>query len=514
MSPTRRTTRIRNLPSSGDGSSLTSLLAWLVLFVFLIAIALVSWIGSFYIFGHPEEAFSYRVLKALKKIEEPKRFEPTNAPTGEFLTPQNVLDRYSNLQPRQLRETNKILLRNYIRNFQGAKGSVPYLIGDYTILDSYELTGADFISSGVVVLAQSKDDPRLLVEHLFSADKKNIPALHRTLLTGLDLKLQRRLDFSAIIHVHPLRDGRLKVTAIPITYGSYASTQGPGVFSLSPPAELNIDAGLPLLREARLEEATKKYLAYRRRSGLDMPGSEVSRASAANTLLRVQRPTAVDASDTMPLAPATNPVAAAAPTIPTTTTPVVPAPSPVTTPLRVRPALPVESPAPSLALGESISSPKPEPTPRPTPTSLAFASPSPLPLVTLSPSPAPAIANTAGRKWQLYEAGKMPRGRLVGVREIPQVAEKGLAGERMYLQGSFIVTASGKDRAVLRSRQPSILGSNARNVRVIVDFPEGVSPPAEGTSFSRDASRPFQITDISFADDGQINVRVREITKP
>lgn len=499
MPPVRRTTRIRGSSGREDsgGGGLTTFLVWLLIFLVLIAVAVASWIGSFYIFGHPEQPFSYKVLKALKKIEEPKRFEPTNAPAGEFLPPSTILDRYSSLPPRELRETNASLFRNYIRNFQGAKGAVSYVVGEFTILDSYELTDQDLVTSGVVVLAQSNDDPRLIVEHIFPADEKNIPALHRTLLTGLDLKLQRRLDFSAIIHAQPLRDGRLKITAMPIIYGSYASTQGPGVFSLSPPPELNIDAGLPVVREQKVEEASNKYLSFRKRSGLDTeePGdTAIPRATAANTLLRVQRPSAVDGSE-QPSAPQA-PVEA----------PAVAAPSPSANPVRILPALPVETP--------SVADVPPAASPSPTPLAAATPLPPSAPSPTASPTPAPAIANTAGRKWQTFDPGKMPRGRLVGVREMPQMAEKGVAGERMYLQGNFMVTASGKDRAVLRSRQPVVFGGSARNVRIIVDFPEGVAPPPEGASFSRDASRPFQITDISQADDGQINVRVREITKP
>jgi hypothetical protein len=57
-------------------------------------------------------------------------------------------------------------------------------------------------------------------------------------------------------------------------------------------------------------------------------------------------------------------------------------------------------------------------------------------------------------------------------------------------------------------------GGGSSNVRVIVDFPAGSSAPGQGERVARDASRPFLITGISRSEDGQINVQVREITKP
>jgi hypothetical protein len=98
-----------------------------------------------------------------------------------------------------------------------------------------------------------------------------------------------------------------------------------------------------------------------------------------------------------------------------------------------------------------------------------------------------------------------------------ELADKGLAGERVYLQGDFVVTASGQNRAVLRSNTSGgevIIGGKATGTRVIVQFPTGSRPPTEGSTLSRDSRRPFLITDVKKGADGQVNVFVREITKP
>ena len=46
----------------------------------------------------------------------------------------------------------------------------------------------------------------------------------------------------------------------------------------------------------------------------------------------------------------------------------------------------------------------------------------------------------------------MPLGRLVGTSDLRDVAEHGLAGERVYLKGQFVVNFSDANRAVLRPR--------------------------------------------------------------
>lgn len=514
--PAPRSSRPRRIDPSATSGSLTSLLLWSIFIVLLIGVAIASWIGSFYIFGHPEEPFSNRVLQALKKIDPPKRFELTAAPAGEFLTATAAFDRYANLRPSELKSTNALLLRNYLRNYSKTPGQVPYLVGDFTILDSYELTGEDLVDSGVVALAKSNEDPRVLLEHIFPAPPQTIPQLHRTLLTGLDLRLQRRLDLSAIIHVEQLKDGRLKVTAVPLLYGSYASTQGPGTFSLEPPKVLLVANDLPVVKSARVEEALEKHAAYRRRVGL--PDEETPAAAGGGLLVRVSKPELVGGSTPVAVEtslppgaqPAASPVAVAA-AVPRAlpALPVLPA-EPVT------PAAVTEAAALPPGTEEILEDPEASALPPEVPLVTPTPTPTPAPTATPTPTPAAVIANTAGRNWKVYEPGKMPRGRLVAPRDVPQLATRGTGGERLYLQGNFVVTASGSDRAVLRSRTAiaNPLGGKDANVRIIVDFPGGMTPPRKDAAVARDAMRPFEILDITTEDDGQINVRVREITTP
>ena len=112
----------------------------------------------------------------------------------------------------------------------------------------------------------------------------------------------------------------------------------------------------------------------------------------------------------------------------------------------------------------------------------------------------------------------MPRGRDIQPSEAAPLAESGLGGERLYLRGNFVVTASEENRAVLRPQGGALSGltsfikPGAGATRVIVQYPAGIQPPTEGSTFARDETRPFMITDVRRGADGQINLYVREIT--
>ena len=117
----------------------------------------------------------------------------------------------------------------------------------------------------------------------------------------------------------------------------------------------------------------------------------------------------------------------------------------------------------------------------------------------------------------MFRPGQMPRGRLVKTNDVADMAERGVGGERLYLSGQFVVTASGESRAVLRSKGGILTNINPlerSSTRILVEFPAGYQPPAEGSTLSRDNMRPFEVRDVVRAKDGTINIYVREVTVP
>jgi hypothetical protein len=156
----------------------------------------------------------------------------------------------------------------------------------------------------------------------------------------------------------------------------------------------------------------------------------------------------------------------------------------------------------------------------PTPPIIAATSPAAI-APPASPAPAAAadnsLASTAGGGvWKTFPPGKMPVGRLIQTSDLGDLADRGLAGERVYLKGQFVVNFTEPNRAVLRPKTrltDAVLHplGGGQSVRIVVDFPAGYTPPARGTTVTRDEARPYEITEVRKQSDGQLNVFVREI---
>src|SRR6478672_11329786 len=101
-----------------ESSGRDNLFLWTVLILLLIGVAFACWLGSFYVFGHPEQPRAYKILKRLGKIEAPRRFEDIAAPPGEFLSAQRLYERFSKFSRLELERENGDLLRNYINNYR------------------------------------------------------------------------------------------------------------------------------------------------------------------------------------------------------------------------------------------------------------------------------------------------------------------------------------------------------------------------------------------------------------
>jgi hypothetical protein len=525
--------------------------AWTVVILLLTGFALAAWLGSFYVFDQPERPDSYHILQRLHKIELPKRFELTAAPAGEFLNAKQLYDRYAEMGSAELAKTNAELARNYIRNYLRVPGLVPYVIGRYAIMEARELEPSDVFTSGMVALTNSVDHGELLMEHVYPAETATVPLIKQTLSVGLELKLERTHDLSAVIHAERLGDGRIMVTAIPLLYGTYTVTRGPGTFRLEPPLNLNLAGGWPLFKEQPRRKAELHYAMYRRSPGA---GGQAPVAAglapsgtpppAQNELVRIEQARPVETPVEAPLTTAKGS---------SKTTPRAkgvklaknqkPTPAPKSSPAPTQPLI-VEKPAtPGVAKATAagstpaptpIAAPSPPPaTPPPivaaTPAApvVAMASPPPTatPVPVLPAQPAPpdasgnALASTAGGgAWKTFPPGRMPLGRLIGTSDLNDLADRGTAGERVYLRGQFVVNFSDANRAVLRPRSKltdTVLHFGAgSSTRIIVEFPAGYRPPSQGAVVSRDEARPYEITEVRKRGDGQLNVFVREIMQP
>ena len=529
--------------------------AWTVAILLLTGFALAAWLGSFYIFNQPERPDSYRILQRLHKIEPPKRFELTAAPAGEFLNPQQLYERYVGMGSAELARTNAELTRNYIRNYQQVRGLVPYVVGRYTIVATRQLGPGDVFTSGMVALTHAIDNGQLLMEHLYPASPEALPLMKQTLNVGLEIKLERTHDISAVIHAERLVDGRIMITAVPLLYGSYTVTRGLGTFRLEPPLSLNLAAGWPVLKSQERGPIEQRYAEYRQKiaatqQGGPVPIPGVSQSAtpppAQNELVRVEQARPVQTFSPPPVLAKNEKLAKATPlpkgkkgkkqkleSPPPASTPAAPvvaqkrgAPSP--TPIAVAsartppPLVPnvaavTPAPPPKASVAAPVAGGQPIAQASPIPTA------TPVPVLPAQPAPADSsnvalASNAGGGSWKTFPPGKMPLGRLIGTGDLRDVAEHGLAGERVYLKGQFVVNFSDANRAVLRPRtkltDKVLHFGGGSSTRIIVEFPGGYRPPPQGAVVNRDELRPYEITEVRKQEDGQLNVFVREIMQP
>jgi hypothetical protein len=524
----------------------TNYFAWAIAILLLTGLAFTAWLAGFYIIGQPERPDSYRILKKLHKVEPPKRFELTAAPAGEFLTATQLYERYSAMGAAELAKTSSELTRNYIRNFQQVRGLVPYVVGRYTIMETRELGNGDIFADGMVALTVSADRGELLMEHVYPAEPQVVPLMKQTLNVGLEIKLERTHDLSAVIHVERLVDGRLMITAIPLLYGTYTVTRGTGTFSLEPPMDLNLAAGWPVFKDAPRRKAEIHFATYRQQSpavnaNVPIPGLAPSGSPppAENELVRVEPAMPVEAPKVAAVQPkidnhfvkatptpkggklAKNQKATPTPAIAQQS--VAPSPTPIAMAAASPPKPTVTEPFRS---APPIKSPVVNAQPVATPPErvAAAAPPSPVesaaPALPAQPVPADSSGNAlasiaGGGTWKTFAPGKMPLGRLIGTSDLKDLADRGVVGERVYLKGQFVVNFADANRAVLRPRSKltdTVLHFGAgSSTRIIVDFPAGYTPPSQGSVVSRDEARPYEITEVRKQDDGQLNVFVREI---
>ncbi len=434
---------------------------WSVVLLLMTGLCFASWVGSFYVVAHPENPKCYAILKKFKRVEPPKRFDVTEAPKGEFLSAARLLEHYGKLGKLELQNENAVLLRNYLTNFRESGKRVPYVAGKFQVVQSFSLGKSDCFPSGAVAIAVSENLPQMLVEFVFPAAPKNVATIRETVAMGADISLQRSQDLWALLHIERHADGRMQFTVMPLPYGGWQLKRGQGSFVLQSPEELladykfelNLKAGLPIVRDPRLATAQAGYKDFRRKQ-LARGGDDLAALSGPE-LVRSD-PAAGGGANAVSVSPDPQPP---------------PAPQPVAAP---KPNNEIIGSEPAPMQGRVLQAKVPEPA-------------APLKLRRgLSTADASALV------------GHFPR------------------DERVVLSGDFVVTGVLGTRVALRTAEslrdpeadPTRAGSNA--ALIVVEFPSGVAVPEKDATFTRDAERGFRVRDVIRGKNGQITIVANE----
>jgi hypothetical protein len=480
--------------STGNGYFL-----WAVVLIVMTGLCFFSWIGSFYVVSHPENPKCYRILKKFKRVDPPKRFPVTEAPKGEFLSAAKLLERFGKFGKLELANENALMLRNYLTNFRESGRRVPYVQGRFQVVQSFNLGEADWFPSGAAAVAQSEFSPQLLVEFVFPAAPENVAAIRETVTMGADITLQRSQDLWAIVHVERHADGRMQFTVLPLPYGGWQLKSGQGSFRLQSPEELlrdykielNLAAGLPVVRDPRLASALTEHREFRRKA-LALAGDDQA-ALAGPELVRFE-PRVAEATDNASVKGGDD-----------AKFPVEKTPSkavPAANVRRAQMARPVPTPAPAVPLP-----------PRPVVKSKPIIGAQPTPTIEPAPVPQPPASAPTVVEAAVPKIG----GRALTTAEASGLVDHFPKNETALLGGDFVVTGVLGRRVALRTREslrdpgadPGRPGTNA--ALIVVEYPAGVPIPEKDATFTRDASRGFVVQDVIRGRNGQITIVANEL---
>ena len=468
---------------------------WSVVLLLMTGMCFASWIGSFYVVKYPENPKCYRILKKFKRVDPPKRFAVTEAPKGEFLSAAKLLERFGKLGKLELANENAMLMRNYVTNFRESGRRVAYVAGRFQIVQNFALGRADWFPSGAVAVAQSENLPQLLVEFVFPSAPEDVPAIRETVAMGADITLQRSQDLWALVHVERHADGRMQFTVVPLPYGGWQLKKGQGSFTLRSPEELlrergfdlNLAAGLPIVRDPRLLSALAQHKEFRRK--MQARTGDDQAALTGPELVRFD-PEVAEALN----GPATK----------AGETPATPVQPPAARPAnpnvrRAQMARPIPTPAPAVPL-------PPRPIVKSKPGGGIIGA---QPTLTATPVPPPVA--------KIPEV-TTPRigGRVLSTAQASGLVDHYPAGEAAMLSGDFVVTGVLGRRVALRTREslrdpaadPTSPGSSA--ALIVVEFPPGVAIPEKDATFTRDGDRGFVIRDVIKGRNGQIMIVANE----
>lgn len=213
---------------------------WTILITLLMGLATFCWFFSIMVFKYPEKPFNYRLLTKLEKLEEIKQFDPLFVPGGAFHGPRDLLAKYYNYNPEQLRLLNDLLKRSYIMNYQN-EGPV-YVRGTYSVINARPLGDQDVISEGWVVRARSTELEDVEIELLLPGAHVS----HSPYAVGEAFTLDNKSTFGSVINVsRDMETDGICASIIPIAYGKYPLGNQEEV-TLSPPKVLNMEAAWPL----------------------------------------------------------------------------------------------------------------------------------------------------------------------------------------------------------------------------------------------------------------------------
>ena len=242
-------TRAANAVKKADGG----IFWWSVAIVILMALAAFSWIGSIFVFTHPEKAFNYQLLSRIQRLEEIKHFTEKDIPMGKSLTPPELFQKFYPFTGENLAEHNELLRRNYITNYKSRDEKPYYVRGRFKVVHARPLTDKDLFPSGLVARAvavnqDGKEYRNVVVEYVLPTGSA-VPGVEFSPgdLLDIDSRRSKKRLYGAVINIQRPSEDVLVFTVVPLMYGEHLIDPVKNiVLTAIPPQRLNMRARLPI----------------------------------------------------------------------------------------------------------------------------------------------------------------------------------------------------------------------------------------------------------------------------
>lgn len=228
---------------------------WAFITTLNLFVAVGVWTGIATLNAKPENPRCYALLERLGKLQPLHTFGSPDhpAPESELFDGAALQRRFGSFSESQLEALNTQLLRGYITNYEESS-AVPMVEGEFALLGSRPLESTDLFQSGLVLLARStaEDGSKVLLEYVLPTGATAAPNPADLGLTGTEvtlppLRLTGEGQRATVTHIEKLPNDELLFSVVPLNYASPAFAGGQ-TLALTPPAKLNIEAGLPIIK--------------------------------------------------------------------------------------------------------------------------------------------------------------------------------------------------------------------------------------------------------------------------
>ncbi len=225
---------------------------WLLANTVAACLAVLSWLLTLHVFGHPEIPQFYDLISKLGRAEPPVGFTLQEAPPGEAADPQKLYTRYAELPEDKTATLNRALMRNYLTGLK-QPDLIQYVEGTLEVVETRDLGPDDLFSEGFAVRGRAMVRPDeftqpvpypVVIDYLFPTANT---AARKWFVPGDQLKISKIPNCAMLLHVGRAIDGDtplVVLSVVPLVMTEYQVGEDRR-FSLKTPETLDPGARLP-----------------------------------------------------------------------------------------------------------------------------------------------------------------------------------------------------------------------------------------------------------------------------